>query len=114
LSGISAAPGKELYIWGRAGGKEEQHRLKQKISVLAKTWKVIAVLDRQGLGLQGVTANTSEAVPVRMPNDSRVQGKGWKSFRVSVNQVERERGLNFLSNVSPQVQQIIESKVDSQ
>jgi DNA/RNA endonuclease G (NUC1) len=104
LSGISAAPGKELYISGRAGGKEEQHRLKQKISVLAKTWKVIAVLDRQGLGLQGVTANTSEAIPVMMPNDSRVQGKEWKSFRVSVKQVERERGLNFLSNVSPQVQ----------
>ncbi|MEG4294773.1 hypothetical protein Q5692_39120 [Microcoleus sp. C2C3] len=81
MSGISAAPGKELYISGRPGGKEEQLRLKQKISVLAKTWKVIAVLDRQGLGLQGVTANTSEAIPVMMPNDSRVQGKGWKSFR---------------------------------
>jgi len=33
---------------------------------------------------------------------------------VPVKQVERETGLNFLSNVSPQVQQIIESKVDSQ
>jgi len=41
--------GKELYISGGAGGKEEQHRLEQKISVLAKNWKVIVVLDRQGL-----------------------------------------------------------------
>ena len=33
---------------------------------------------------------------------------------VPVKQVERETGLNFLSNVSPQVQQVIKSKVDSQ
>jgi DNA/RNA endonuclease G (NUC1) len=33
---------------------------------------------------------------------------------VSVKQVERETGLNFLFNVPPQVQQIIEGKVDSQ
>jgi DNA/RNA endonuclease G (NUC1) len=33
---------------------------------------------------------------------------------VPVKQFERETGLNFLSNVPSQVQQIIESKVDSQ
>ena len=49
-----------------------------------------------------------------MRNDSSVKGKGWKSFRVSVELVEWETGLNFLSNVLPQVQQVIESKVDSQ
>jgi len=81
--------------------------------VPTKTWEVILVLDRQGLGLQSVTANT-RVIAVMMPNDSSVKGKGWKSFRVSVDLVERETGLNFLSNVSPQVQQIIESKVDSQ
>ena len=49
-----------------------------------------------------------------MPNSGSVKGKGWKSFRVPVKKVERETGLNFLSNVPPQVQQVIESKVDSQ
>jgi len=49
-----------------------------------------------------------------MPNDASVKGRGWKSFRVSVARVERETGLNFLSNVPLQVQQVIESKVDSQ
>ena len=71
--------GKELDTSGRAGEKEEQHRLKQKISVLAKTWKVILVLDRHGLGVQGVTA-TLLALALMMPNDSSVKGKGWKSF----------------------------------
>ena len=31
---------------------------KEKIAVPAKNWKIIAVLDRQGLGMQGVEANT--------------------------------------------------------
>jgi endonuclease G, mitochondrial len=31
---------------------------KEKISVPAKNWKVIVVLDRQGLGMQGINANT--------------------------------------------------------
>ncbi len=56
---------------------------KEKISVLTKTWKVIVVRDRQGLGLQGVTTNT-RAIAVMVPNDASVKGKGWKSFRVSV------------------------------
>ncbi|MEG4805871.1 DNA/RNA non-specific endonuclease [Microcoleus sp. ARI1-B5] len=86
---------------------------KEKIAVPAKTWKVIAVLDRQGLGMQGITNNT-RTIAVMMPNDAIVKGKAWKSFRVPVKQVERETGLNFLSNVTPQVQQVIESKVDSQ
>jgi hypothetical protein len=43
------------------------------------------------------------------------QGQGVEKLcLVPVDLVERETGLNFLSNVSPQVQQVIESKVDSQ
>jgi endonuclease G len=105
--------GKELYIIAGPVGRKGSIGRKEKIAVPAKNWKVIVVLDRQGLGMQGVNANT-RTIAVMMPNDSSVKGKGWKSFRVSVARVERETGLNFLSNVSPQVQQVIESKVDSQ
>jgi endonuclease G len=105
--------GKELYIVAGPVGSKGSIGKKEKIAVPAKTWKVIVVLDRPGLGVSGVTANT-RAIAVEMPNDASVKGKGWKSFRVSVRQVERETGLNFLSNVPVQVQQAIESKVDSQ
>ncbi|MBD0340054.1 MAG: hypothetical protein ICV61_03905, partial [Microcoleus sp. Co-bin12] len=52
-----------------------------------------AMLQRQ-LGhdkprVQGVTANT-RAIGVMMPNHASIKGKGWRSFRVSVKQVERE------------------------
>ena len=105
--------GKELYIVAGPVGSQGAIGKKEKITVPAKTWKVIMVLDRQGLGMQGIDANT-RTIAVMMPNNASVKGSGWKSFRVSVKQVERETGLNFLSNVSPQVQQVIESKVDSQ
>ncbi|MEG3939837.1 DNA/RNA non-specific endonuclease [Microcoleus sp. S36b_A3] len=105
--------GKELYIVAGPVGKLGAIGKKEKIAVPAKTWKVIVVLDRQGLGMRGVDANT-RTIAVMMPNDASVKGSGWKSFRVSVKQVERETGLNFLSNVPLQVQQVIEGKVDSQ
>src|SRR4028119_102399 len=105
--------GKDLYIVAGPVGNQGAIGRKEKIAVPAKNWKVIAVLDRQGLGMPGVNANT-RTIAVIMPNDSSVKGKGWKSFRVSVARVERETRLNFLSNVSPQVQQVIESKVDGQ
>jgi endonuclease G, mitochondrial len=105
--------GKELYIVAGPVGSSGSIGKQEKITVPEKTWKVIVVIERQGLGLQGITLNT-RAIAVMMPNDSSVKGKGWKSFRVSVKQVERETGLNFLSNVPPQVQQVIESKVDGQ
>jgi len=105
--------GKELYIIAGPMGRKGSIGKNQKITVPAKNWKVIVVLDRQGLGMQGITADT-RTIAVMMPNDASVKGRGWKSFRVSVKQVERETGLNFLSNVPPQVQQIIEGKGDSQ
>jgi len=105
--------GKELYIVAGPMGRKGSIGRKEKIAVPAKNWKVIVVLDRQGLGMQGVTAST-RTIAVMMPNDSSVKGSGWKSFRVSVKQVERETGLNFFSNVPPQIQQVIENKVDSQ
>ena len=105
--------GKELYIVAGPLGSRGNIGKKEKIVVPSKTWKVIVVLDRPGQGIKGITANT-RAIAVEMPNDATVKGKGWKSFRVSMKQVERETGLNFLSNVPLQVQQAIESKVDSQ
>jgi len=39
---------------GRKGSIDKR----EKIAVPAKNWKVIVVLDRQGLGMQGITADT--------------------------------------------------------
>ena len=107
------AQGKELYIVAGPVGRKGSIGRKEKIAVPAKNWKVIVVLGQQGLGMQGITTDT-RTIAVMMPNNASVKCRGWKSFRVSVARVERETGLNFLSNVSPQIQQVIESKVDGQ
>ncbi|MEG4424946.1 MULTISPECIES: DNA/RNA non-specific endonuclease [unclassified Microcoleus] len=107
------AQGKELYIIAGPVGRKGSIGRKEKIAVPTKNWKVIVVLNQQGLGMQGITADT-RTIAVMMPNDANVKGRGWKSFRVSVARVEKETRLNFLSNVPPQIQQVIESKVDSQ
>ena len=52
------------------------------------------------------------------PEDAQLgqrQGQGMEKLRlVSVKQAERETRLKFFSNLPSQVQQVIESKVDSQ
>jgi endonuclease G len=81
-------------LQGRSGGKGSIGK-KEKIAVPAKNWKVIVVLDRQGLGMQGVNANT-RTIAVMMPNSGSVKGKGWKSFRVSVSKSRAGDGAEFL------------------
>jgi len=113
LPGIGGTGQRTLHPW-RGQWEARAALVEKKRLQSAKNWKVIVVLDRQGLGLQSVTANSSEAIALMMPNSGSLKGKEWKSFRVSVKQAERERRLKFLSNVPSQVQQVIESKVDSQ
>ena len=50
--------GKELYIVAGPVGSKGSIGKKEKITVPSKTWKVIVVLERSGLGLQGITSNT--------------------------------------------------------
>jgi endonuclease G, mitochondrial len=107
-----AKEGKELYIISGGLGSKGTIGKKAKITIPAKTWKVIVVLDKPGLGLKGITANT-RTIAIEMPNDQGIRAKNWKSFRVSVKQVEKDTGLDFLSNVSPNIQNAIESKVDT-
>jgi endonuclease G, mitochondrial len=103
--------GKELYII--AGSSSNQIKsLKGKVAVPATTWKVVVVLDRPGAGLSGVSTNT-RVIAVNLPNQQKIN-PDWKTYKVSVSQLEKLTGYNFLSNVSPTIQKAIESKVDNE
>ena len=82
-----------------------------KVTVPAKVWKVIMVLPAGTNDLSRVTTST-RCIAVIMNND---QGpfSGWGTYRVSVDSVEALTGLDFFSNVSPSIQSVIESVVDS-
>ncbi len=101
--------GKELYIV--SGGVGQKPALRSGVGVPAKVWKVIVVLERSGLGLAGVTDKT-RTISVIMPNNQGIRDQDWRSFRVSIDAIEKATGYNFLSNVSEAVQTKLESRVD--
>ena len=82
------------------------------VSVPARTWKVIVVLDEPASGLAGVTSVT-RVIAVDMPNINGIHNTNWKNYRVSVDQLEAATGYDFMSNVPVAIQSAIESTVDN-
>ncbi|XHR82450.1 MAG: DNA/RNA non-specific endonuclease [Gloeotrichia echinulata GP01] len=102
--------GKELYIIaGPAGSLDEP--LKDKVTIPESTWKIVVVLDRLNSRLKGITANT-RVIAVNVPNEEVVDND-WRNYTVSVDELEELTGYDFLSNVSPNIQEVIESRVDN-
>ncbi|MEA5621183.1 DNA/RNA non-specific endonuclease [Cronbergia sp. UHCC 0137] len=112
------AQGKELYIisggygsggTGSAGFKTSIDS--GRISVPARTWKIIVVVT-PGTGLSGVNTST-RVIAVDIPNAQGVRNANWKNYRVSVDSLESRTGYDFLSQVSTSIQSVIESRVDT-
>lgn len=101
--------GKELYII--AGTYGSKGKLKNLVTIPQSTWKIVVVLDNPGAGLKGITANT-RVIAVNIPNDEQLDND-WRVFKTSVDKIEQLTGYDFLSNVSPNIQKVIESKIDS-
>jgi endonuclease G len=82
-----------------------------KVTVPAKTWKVIMVLPAGTNDVSRVTTST-RCIAVIMNNDNG-PFNSWGTYRVSVDYIESLTGFDFFSNVSPSIQAAIESVVDS-
>jgi endonuclease G len=110
-----ARSGKELFIisGGTFSGSSNTVGA-DAVVVPDQTFKVIVVLDAVGQGPQNVTTNT-RVIAVLMPNENSQISKtaDWHSFRVSVDQIEALTGDDFLSDVDPAVQAVIEARVDN-
>lgn len=118
------AQGKELYIisgsYGSGGTGSNGLRStiaattnpSFNITVPARTWKVIVVLDSPGSGVSGVTTNT-RVIAVDIPNTQGVRSANWRNYRISVDTLESRTGYDFLSQVSTAIQSTIESRVDN-
>lgn len=102
--------GKELYIVAGPFGSQGEP-LKGKVIIPKSTWKIVVVLDNPGSGLNGITANT-RVIAVNIPNEQEINND-WRAYKVSVDQLENLTGYDFLSNISQNIQEVIESKVDS-
>ena len=105
------ASGKELYII--SGGDEKKGTINSgRVEVPSFTWKVVMVLNEGSSDLSRVTTST-RLIAVSIPNSSGIRANDWRNYRTSVDQVEAWTGYNFFSNVSPSIQSVIESKVDT-
>jgi endonuclease G len=98
--------GKELYIITGGEGKRKTIA-KGKVTVPKWNWKVIVILDKPN---QKITENT-QIIAVRMPNFNPLK-KNWRDYRVSVDEIEQNTGLDFLTNIPKNIQDKLEGKVD--
>ena len=107
--------GKELFIIAGGVYSTSSTTIGTGVSVPDKTFKVVVVLDSVGQGAASVTAST-RVIAVMMPNSNSLIGLSdpWRNFRVSVDAIEAATGDDFLSDVDPAVQAVIEARVDSQ
>ncbi|MDQ1613338.1 MAG: endonuclease mitochondrial [Pyrinomonadaceae bacterium] len=82
-----------------------------KVTVPNSTWKVAIVLPVGTNDVSRVTAAT-RTIAVIVPNRNDVS-TDWRTYRVSVDQVEALTGFDFFSNVEDSVENAIESGVDN-
>jgi endonuclease G len=110
-----AQTGKELFIISGGVFSASSTTIGTGVSVPDKTFKVVVVLDSVGQGAAGVTTST-RVIAVMMPNSNSLIGLSdpWRNFRVSVDAIEAATGDDFLSDVDPAVQAVIEARVDNQ
>jgi endonuclease G, mitochondrial len=109
--------GKELYIVagghgsGGSGENGESTGLANgKVNVPATTWKVVLVLDQPGQQPEEVL--TARTIGIIIPNQQGIRLRPWRAYRQSVDAIEELTGYNFFSNLSEEVQTVIEAKVD--
>jgi endonuclease G len=110
-----ARAGKELFIISGGTFSASSNQVGSGVVVPDDTFKVIVVLDAVGQGPADVAANT-RVIAVLMPNENSEipMTADWHTFRVSVDMIEALTGYDFLSDVDPAVQAIVESRVDNQ
>jgi len=84
------------------------------VRVPSHTWKVMTVMGGLGLGPSDVTTNT-RVIAVIMPNNDSLIARTspWRNYRVTAREVENRTGLNFHRNVPQSIQDVIETRLDT-
>jgi endonuclease G len=82
-----------------------------RIAVPAMTWKALIVLPKGDGDLSRVTTSV-RIICIQIPNTNISILPDWKSYRVSVDEVENATGYDLFSSLPIGLQSVIESRVD--
>jgi endonuclease G, mitochondrial len=116
---VLAKQGNELYIYaGAAGtggtGKKGFKRTiaDDEVNVPKIFWKVMVILPRGNNDLSRIDEDT-RAIAVCMPNKQGIRKDPWQKFVTTIRNVETATGYDFLTSLSSDIQQAIETRKDS-
>jgi endonuclease G len=103
--------GKELYVL--AGGIGSKGMIRDKVNIPEYCWKIVVILDEGDDDLSGIDKDT-RVIAVIMPNDKDLDpSTPWTKFITTVDDIEAKTGYDFLSNVSIDIQTVIEAGKDT-
>ncbi len=106
--------GKEVYIY--CGGNGESGFIDSgRVQIPEQTWKAILILDAGDDDLNRVTIS-SRTIAVLMPNNNALISKSddWRSYRVSIDQIESLTGFDLFPALPLTLQSSLENIVDSE
>jgi endonuclease G, mitochondrial len=108
---LSKREGKELFVMAGGvfpPGKRVTEKIGKDVAVPQTFFKIVVILEG-GQGPKDVKA-TTPVIAVIMPNKTGISDEGWEKYRVSVDEIEKRTGYEFLSAVPESVQQVIEAR----
>jgi endonuclease G, mitochondrial len=114
-----AAEGNEVYIVagpagkGGAGTNGSAATIGRQVKLVVPkwTWKVIAVVPRAAA--KATPPVPTRVIAVQMPNDQSTEHRHWYDYRVSVAQLEKLTGYDFLSTLPLSTQLALEAQLDT-
>lgn len=110
--------GNELYIvcgsYGRGGTGSAGYQMTiagGKVTVPSNCWKVVVVLPVGNNDVSRVTSST-RVIAVNTPNDNSLNS-AWGGYRTTVDAIEAASGLDLLSALPLNVQNVVEVRTDT-
>jgi endonuclease G, mitochondrial len=86
-------------------------KLRNKLTIPTNYWKIAVVIPNNG-EVSAINKDT-RIIAVDMPNIDGIGRQNWRDFKTTVRQIEQKTGYNFLSNVPQNIQDMLETKVDT-
>jgi endonuclease G, mitochondrial len=116
---LSANGGQEIYIisgsYGVGGTGSNGFTTTiagGQVTVTAQTYKIAVILSN-GIDDVNRVTTTTRVIAIIMPNIQGIRTNDWRIYRTSVDAIETATGHDFLSNVPPAIQSVIEASVDT-